>query len=376
MTNSLKILFFGDFVAQEPKNITLSQNLQDLINSSDFSVCNFEAVISGEYQAVLKSGPALQQSSYSPEFLSSIGIDMVSLANNHCFDYGEAGLRSTVSSFQKIIPIGVGNFSEVYNVNVVTIRNIKVGFLALTQLETGALTNDCTEEDIGCAWINHPCVNSLILNIKNEVDYLFILSHAGVEDIEIPLPEWRTRYKELIDCGADAIIASHPHVPQGWETYSGKPIFYSLGNFCFESNCRDKYWNIGLGVQICISLDGIHDSLSFKVSVVEFKDSNLGLIDNSEINNHLADICNILTNEEKYMTAVNDAALLLWTNIYSFYFHYFTSSLTFRFGFVKFIKMFYNRLFRKSNSILLLNIISCESHRYIITRALKLKSKI
>ena len=78
-------------------------------------------------------------------------------------------------------------------------------------------------------------VNHIILDAKKELDYLFILPHAGVEYTDAPVPELIARYRDFIDYGADGVIASHPHCPQGWETYKGKPIFYSLGNFLFNS---------------------------------------------------------------------------------------------------------------------------------------------
>lgn len=376
MDKILKLLFFGDFVANEPENITLSSDMQELIDSSDFSVCNFEAVIKGENEALLKSGPSIQQSSYSPKFLSTIGIDMVSMANNHAFDYGEVGLRNTISSLGEIIPIGVGYFSDAYKVKIVVINGVRLGFFALTQLESGALTNECTDNEFGCAWINHNNVNQAIENIKSEIDYLFILSHAGVEDIDTPLPEWRTRYKELIDFGADAIIASHPHVPQGWEVYNSKPIFYSLGNFCFDSTENSKYWNIGLAVQIFIPINDLNRSLFFDVKCTCFENNSLRLIEEEKIRDHLSDMCSILSDEKRYSQAVDTAVLFLWDNIYSFYFHYFTSSITCKFGLVNLMKILYNKIFRAPNYLLLLNLISCESHKFSIARALRLKSRI
>ena len=65
----------------------------------------------------------------------------------------------------------------------------------------------------------HPKVSSIIQTLKVNVDFLFLIVHAGVEYMDIPIPEIRNLYKSYIDLGADAIIASHPHVPQGYEEY-------------------------------------------------------------------------------------------------------------------------------------------------------------
>ena len=61
-----------------------------------------------------------------------------------------------------------------------------------------------------------------------------MVCHAGLEKVNYPLPEFREQYKRFIDYGADAIIAHHPHVVQGWEYYNNKLIAYSLGNFIWQ----------------------------------------------------------------------------------------------------------------------------------------------
>lgn len=71
------------------------------------------------------------------------------------------------------------------------------------------------ESRSGYVWINHPLVNKRVIDIKSKVDILIMIVHAGAEDVPLPLPEWRSRYKKLCDLGADVIIRHHPHVPQG-----------------------------------------------------------------------------------------------------------------------------------------------------------------
>ncbi len=69
------------------------------------------------------------------------------------------------------------------------------------------IANDSSSE-AGYAWINHNRTNEIIKKSAFECDYLLVQVHAGVEEINIPLPEWRARYKELIDLGASAVICS------------------------------------------------------------------------------------------------------------------------------------------------------------------------
>ena len=74
------------------------------------------------------------------------------------------------------------------------------------------------------------------MNLKKEVDFIIFFAHAGLEHYDVPLVEWRERYKRLCDLGVEAVIATHPHVPQGYEKYNNKYIFYSLGNFNFPKS--------------------------------------------------------------------------------------------------------------------------------------------
>ena len=157
---------------------------------------------------------------------------------------------------------------------------------------------------MGCAYINDLKVNHVIIEAKKKVDYLFVLPHDGIEYIDIPMPETIARYRDFIDYGADGVIAAHPHCPQGWEEYNGKPIFYSLGNFLFNSKegydyraTNRPHWYEGLCVVMTIA-DG---KLTWEVVNTRNVD-NVGIeIDHDEARNkHNETICQYLTNKDKY----------------------------------------------------------------------------
>ncbi len=144
-------------------------------------------------------------------------------------------------------------------------NGLKIGFLALTYAAyTGVFDDALNHNGLGCAYIHDLRVNHDIVEAKKQVDYLFILPHDGIEYIDVPLPETIARYRDFIDWGADGVIGSHPHCPQGWEEYKGKPIFYSLGNFFFNSKEDTSYrarnrphWYEGMCVEMVISDDRI-----------------------------------------------------------------------------------------------------------------------
>ena len=141
------------------------------------------------------------------------------------------------------------------------------------------------------------------MEAKKQVDYLFILPHDGIEYIDVPTPEIIARYRDFIDYGADGVIAAHPHCPQGWEEYKGKPIFYSLGNFLFNSKASydfratKPHWYEGL----CVVINIVDGKLSWEV--VNTKNVNNVRIEidhDKERTAHNEKICRYLKDKEEY----------------------------------------------------------------------------
>jgi poly-gamma-glutamate synthesis protein (capsule biosynthesis protein) len=366
----IRLLFCGDFFGKSLKNIDISDDVLEILQKCDVRACYFEAPVANEGNPVQKSGPILCQSIESPGFIEKMGFNVIQLSNNHIFDYQKEGLIKTQSLFKTALLLGAGQFEEAYQIKKLEVCGKVIGFMSLSHYEFGVLGNNSADNSFGCAWINHPIVNKNIINARKSVDYLFVLPHAGVENIDAPLPEWRTRYKEFIDLGADAVVASHPHVPQGWEFYNGKPIFYSLGNFYFETSNRHvgKYWNKCLIVETSISENR---EINYVVYNIKNDDGFICRDDSIDIQNHTRTICALVQDEDKYLDYINGKAL----QVFKDYFLYFLIGLrafSFQGNLLQFVKSLYNTLFRKQNIPLLINCIRCESHRWIILRALEL----
>src|SRR5690554_3668883 len=299
----IKILFAGDFYSTEPETIELSNELGKLFNSCDLRCLNFEVPLPLGRLAIANKN-ILKQSVKSPIWCEDNDIDIVSLANNHMCDYGEEGLSATKKAFSKSIAIGAGSWEEAYKVEVITVNDLKIGFFAGSSCDLASLKDEWTDKNkVGCAWINNSNVNTLLQEAKIECDYLFVLVHAGVEFMNIPLPEWRDRYRQLIDAGADAVIGSHPHVPQGVEEYRGKPIFYSLGNFWFDKKADIKplYWQNS----ILAVLELHNGKVDYKVIPIVRSKNILRLDDSDAIIKHHADLSSILKDDIRYLNEVN-----------------------------------------------------------------------
>ena len=313
----VSVFFSGDFCCTpSPAPIKVSEELKDVIASCDFKVSNFEVPLKPD--DVPPQSGMLYQHDEVPEFLRSLGFNLFSFANNHAFDYGEDGWRKTMRAFGNE-PFGSGTYDDAYQIKVVEKDGVKIGFLALCYAARfGVFDNSTDKSSLACAWVNDLRVNHVILKAKQEVDYLVVLPHDGIEYIDIPMPETIARYRDFVEYGADAVIASHPHCPQGWESYKGKLIFYSLGNFFFNSKSDYDYradncphWYEGLCVKLVIE-DG---EVSFEVFNT-LNDSNVALkLDNTlERVAHNNLLCDYLNNEDKYREVLEKECLRLNNN--------------------------------------------------------------
>ena len=308
MDKTIKFFFAGDFCSKpSTSKILVSDELKNLIQSCNLKIVNFEVPLKPNISLPPQQYERFWQNDDAPDFLRSIGFNLFSIANNHTFDWGEEGFKKSKAALGEA-SFGAGTYDDAYKVKEVEINGKKIGFMALSYAAyTGVFDDVFHHEGFGCAFIDDLRVNHDIMEAKKNVDYLFVLPHDGIEYIDLPLPETIARYRDFIDYGADGVIASHPHCPQGWEEYKGKPIFYSLGNFFFNSKetvsfkANKPHWYEGLCVVMTIS-DG---KVSWEVINTRNVD-NMGIeIDNKEERRrHNEYLVELLKNQEKYESAL------------------------------------------------------------------------
>lgn len=305
MYDKLKLFFCGDFCStSSTKPITVSQELRDLIASCDLKVVNFEVPLKPDEALPPQKRRRFSQHDDVPAFLQRLGLNLFSIATNHMFDWGEEGFKKTKAVLGETA-FGAGTYNEAYKVKIVEVNDVKIGFLALCfAAYTGVFDDVTNHEGFGCAYINDLRVNHVIADAKLKVEYLFVLPHDGIEYIDIPMPETIARYRDFIDWGADAVIGTHPHCPQGWETYKGKPIFYSLGNFLFNSKegydyraTNRPHWYEGL----CVVMTIVDGKMSWEVVNTRNVDNVKIEIDHEDARDkHNETICRYLSDKDSY----------------------------------------------------------------------------
>ncbi len=170
--------------------------------------------------------------------ITGLGIDLVSVANNHVFDLGVEGFKNTLKVLDEnhILYCGGGmNIDEASRPAVLEAGDKKIAVLAYCQYGTKYIGHVPVATSTK-AGINPLDENKFIPEIqeaKKKYDYVFVMPHWGIEYTLFPTVECKRLAYQMIKAGADGVIGSHPHQIQPGITYKKRPVFFSLGNFMF-----------------------------------------------------------------------------------------------------------------------------------------------
>jgi hypothetical protein len=349
------IIFAGDLFLKENSSVTIDKKIVDIFKVADYSLLNLEApfIKNTRTKKHPKAGPNLCQGKNTISFLQKLRIRYLGSANNHIYDYGEEGLDQTKKILQEnsIKYNGFGKNLEEAS-RTVKFEGVNICFIS------------CCEEEFGIADKNYPGAfsmygNEIIIEIRKQKklgNIVIVFAHGGGEEVPIPPEYILCRYKEFIDFGADLVIGHHPHVPQGYENYKSKYIFYSLGNFIHDS--FEKYW----GFMISANFDD-QKMVDFRIIPICLNKSKLSLCtDGKKRIDHL----NLLSNV--YRDQKNMAKLLQEQSV-SMYKSYYEGYLTGMFAKGKDSNNIIN------DRLLLLHLLRNKSHSEFIGRSLTLLSR-
>jgi len=374
---TLKLFACGDIVNLRSKKDFVDEKIKNLIQSSDISICNFEAPIeTNNMKAIKKAGPHVYQSKKSIEYLSEAGFNMVSLANNHIYDYGQESLDNTIVELNKynIDIIGAGvDFDSAYEMKIMDKNGIRIGVIAAAENEFGCLYEN--QNRGGYSWIFHYEIEDNIRKLKDEVDVIVLIAHAGVEEIDFPIKEWRDRYKRLCDIGVDMVIGHHPHVPQGYEKYYNSMIFYSLGNFYFDSAGYENKSDDSYSVLLEFSKNGLKD---FEIIYHKKIDGQTCMVKKEEVSFSFYILNGLL--ENNYLKRNDEMCIELFHKYYYSYYESALGVLDKDATFIQIVKFMIKKLFFKNRNLdnkklMLLHNIRIDSHRFVVQRALSLMSE-
>ena len=376
----MDLLFLGDYCVCGPTTARPTGELAAMLRAADVACVNFEGpVVVPGMRPAPKVGPSIGQPASALARCQEWGVTHVSLANNHIMDFGQAGLAATLSRLDGLGAFGAGlDFDAAYRPYWLGAANQRVALLALAEAQFG-LCSDEGANTGGYAWIDHPRARQAVREAKAQADWVIVQVHAGLEMIGLPLPEWRQRYRELIDLGADLVIGHHPHVVQGSESYKGRMIHYSLGNFCMEAMFGETDSSSGAALRVSINDAGIHSEFL----PLHIADGKIDLDRSSDPLAVYAALCDTLVDNDAYYGQIQIICNEFWTQIYAGYYASALTGLgtspTFRQawrtirrlvgGFLK------NRQDGRANELMLIHNIRIETHRWVVERALANRPK-
>lgn len=266
----MKLLIAGDFAPRErlAKQVEerkfseiFSNELVDIIKNADYSLVNFESpIVEDGYKPITKCGPNLRCTSYATDAIKYAGFSAVTMANNHILDFGKEGLNKSVECCKKngIDVVGVGsNLEKAKKILYVEKKGKKLAIINCCEHEFSI----ATDVTYGANPLNPISQYYSIKEGKSNADYVVVIVHGGHEHYQLPSPRMQETYRFFIDAGADAVVNHHQHCYSGYEIYNGKPIFYGLGNFCFDiKGAPRKTWIEGYMVEL-----NLEDKIEFKI---------------------------------------------------------------------------------------------------------------
>ena len=181
--------------------------------------------------------------------LEKIGADIWCIGNNHTMDAGREGVISTRALAEKMgcRTIGAG-LNEVEASEPIYLEEAGgIGMFGVAYMAE-CIPATATEPGI-FRWDDMAYIAGRIAEVKSKARWCVIISHGGEEFTSLPSPYTRNRYLKYLELGADVVVAHHPHVPENYELFDdGKAIFYSLGNFIFDTDYQRAHLYTNVGV--------------------------------------------------------------------------------------------------------------------------------
>lgn len=307
----MDIIVAGDFCPRDRVTDLLDRGdyksvfgeVKDIISNADYSIVNFECPITiGGEKPIEKCGPNLQCSEKGVEAIKWAGFDCVTLANNHFLDYGKEGVGNTLEACNKYGVDYVGGGNNLQETSRILYKEIEDKTLAII---------NCCEHEFSIATDKTAGSNPLnpiqqyysIQQAKEKADYVLVIVHGGNEHYQLPSPQMQETYRFFVDAGADAVVNHHQHCYSGYEVYSGRPIFYGLGNFCFDwEGKRNSMWNEGYLIRLSFGDE-------FKFEIIPYKQCDdtpgISLLAKDQYDKSIRKLNDIIINKQHLVSSYN-----------------------------------------------------------------------
>ena len=229
----------------------ISPEILRFLHSADHVIPNVEGPVAEAEQNTTDSGVQQLLHTIDPKavsVLNKMNADIWNICNNHIMDAGPYGIESTlkIAKENNVQTIGAG--MDIHEARKPVILD-EAGGIGMFGVGYQRACRKADEDKPGCySWSDLDAIQKTIDDIKAQCRWCIVVAHAGEEFTPLPSPYTRERYHKYLEMGADIVISHHPHVPMNYETVGDKIIFYSLGNFIFDTDYQRSQYNTDIGV--------------------------------------------------------------------------------------------------------------------------------
>ena len=270
MTKNTSIAFTGDIGFDrymdrkwEDENL-LGMEILDFLNNANHVVANVEGALTNTKDDGSQGNFFHSMNPEAVAILEKINADIYCLANNHIMDAGKKGIEDTLALAERLGCKTVGAGLDVDGASKPLYLD-EAGGIGIIAVGYRPDCIEATEDSAGVfIWDDMKRIESRIKEVKNRCRWCIVISHGGEEFTAMPSPYTRERYLKYVEFGADIVVGHHPHVPENYEILEEgkKAIFYSLGNFIFDTNYQRAHAFTDIG--ILLRLDLCEESFSFE----------------------------------------------------------------------------------------------------------------
>ena len=347
----------------------VGEELLGVLNSADYRIFNLETSLADKKTPIKKCGPALIAPTKTVQGYKALGVDLLTVANNHIMDQGEEGFKTTLSTLEKagISCVGAGdNIEEAKKAFTFDFNGKKVGVYACAEIEfsiagektPGANPFDALES------LDH------IIELKKECDFVIVLYHGGKEHYRYPSPYLRKVCRKISEKGADLVVCQHSHCIGCYEEFNGSTIVYGQGNFLFDHQ-NNEFWQTSLLIAVNENFEISYIPLQKNGNAVKLATGEKAeeILDNFEKRSNEIKAPGFI--EEKYgefAKKMQDNYLLTFsgTNRASFVFKVLTKLTG-----GKYQKKMLEKKYTPTIRLAIENFVECEAHRELLLFGLK-----
>lgn len=263
MNTSTSLVFTGDIGFDKymdkkwEDDELISNEVLTFLHSGDHVIANVEGPLVGQPSNTATTGVAQLLHTMNPEackVFKRMQVDIWNICNNHIMDAGEDGMKATLQEAEKqgVKTIGAGmNIAQAASPLFLP----EAGGIGMFSVGYQRGCKPAGPDKAGCLdWSDMDTIQQVISEIKSKCRWCIIVAHGGEEFTSLPNPYTRDRYLDYLNMGADIVVCHHPHVPMNYELFDKKAIFYSLGNFIFDTDYQRAQFNTEKGILLKLIL--------------------------------------------------------------------------------------------------------------------------